>query len=77
MQFLVGDRMIQILPSRIRFLNQMHFPLASPVFELFLPLDSRLHAFVKLIPDQIMDPVPFGESFHEVVFVLPNSFDKL
>jgi hypothetical protein len=67
------DFRIKVAPVRIRPFNQLNFPSPPPSLDRFLTKDRRLHGPVHLIPDQSMDLVFPGETFHLIVLVLPNS----
>ena len=72
-----GDVCVQIPPFWIGLFNQCKFPYPFPVFYFFLPCDGTYHCFMDLIPDQCVDAVTLCESFHQVVFVLPDPLDKV
>jgi hypothetical protein len=69
--------MIQILPIRISTFDQFKFPDSFPFLQPLLPLNSRLHALVQFVPNQMVDTITFGKSFHHVIPVLPYPFDEI
>ena len=68
---------IQIPPMGIFCLNNIDFPCALPVLDRFLALDRRLHCLMHFIPNQIMNSVFTGKSFHHMMFVFPNPLQQI
>ena len=67
----------QILPFRIRLLNQSQFPLSIPLLNSFLPLNGTFHCFMNLEPNQPMNCVSFCKSLHQIILMLPYTFQKI
>lgn len=67
----------QILPIRITAFNQFQFPFSLPFFQSHLSLNSGFHTLMYFIPNQLMNTVAFGKTFHHVVFVLPYPLDEV
>ena len=66
------DRLNQILPLRIIFLNQSDLPVPIPFFEPFLTKDGIFHSLMKLHKDKSMDIIFVGEAVSEAISVLPD-----
>jgi hypothetical protein len=69
--------MIQILPIRISTFDQFQFPDSFPFLQPLLPLNSRLHALMQFVPNQMVDTIAFGKPFYHIIPVLPYPFDEI
>jgi hypothetical protein len=74
---LPGDFAVQIVPIRIRFLDQSNLPCATPLLDLLLTRYRRLGAVVLLKPYQRFDAVVHGETGYATFLVLPHALDKI
>jgi|GEM_PF-1812744 len=68
---------VQIAPLRIHGFDERKFPGAAPFLDCFLASNGRRHRLVWFEPDQGMNTVFLGKTFHEVVLVLPNALNKV
>ena len=64
---------VEVQPVWIVPFDQIDFPVAFPLLELFFTVQCCGRGFVSLKPNQPLDLVPFRESGNEAVFVLPNA----
>ena len=69
--------LIQIMPVRIHQLDHLYLPRPLPVLDGLFPLNGRLHGGVQLIPNQGVHAVFIGETFDNVIFVLPNALQEI
>src|SRR6478672_3426299 len=74
---LPGDFAVQIVPIRIRFLDQSNLPCTTPLLDLLLTRERRLGAVVLLKPYQRFDAVVHGETGYPTFLVLPHALDKI
>jgi hypothetical protein len=63
----------QIPPGRIVLFNKPQLPPAIPLLELFFSSNGIQNVVMKLVPNQQMDLVPFGEPIVDIVFVLMDA----
>jgi hypothetical protein len=69
--------MIQILPLRVRALDQFQLPLSFPFFQTLLARNSGFHVLVQFLPNQLVDTVVLGEPFYNIVSVFPYPLDEV
>ncbi len=69
----IQQLIIQIPPLRILFLNQSDLPRAFPLLDLLLTSDSVADVAMPLLIHQAMDLILPGESFYQIVLMLPHA----
>ena len=67
----------KISPMRVFVQNQVNFPRAMPVFELFLSPDRRIHFAKYFKMNQPIDLIFGGEPGRYSITMLPNSRDQV
>ena len=71
------DVRVQISPFRIILFYQCKLPYTFPFLQPLLHHDGTLHRFMNFIPNQCMYAIMLRESFYQIIFVLPDSLDKI
>ena len=72
-QRLKSEILGKIAPRRIVGVNEIVLPRARPSLDPLLAENGRVHLFVKLKPDEPLDPVLPRETAHRPVAVLPDA----
>ncbi len=72
-----NDNAVEIIPLRVVFLNEVHFPRSQPLLEAFFPCHGALGILVNFKIDESFHMIPLGEAVHLVVLMLPHHLDKI
>ena len=72
----IKQRVVQIVPVRILFLDQFEFPLAFPSLDGFLARDRGLHRCVLLEPQKLMHVVVPRESADGACLVFVHALEQ-
>jgi hypothetical protein len=67
----------EVVPRRVRFLNQIVFVLARPTFDLLLAFDDCFHRVGDVVPDKPANAVPLGEAIECALSMLDDSPDEI
>ena len=65
--------LLQIVPFRILFLNQIYLQMSAPLFHRFLTLCCSLSIFGCLIPNQTLHSIFLGKSLIHITFLCCQS----
>ena len=71
------ERFVEIVPSRIGFLNQPQLPTPPPFLHLALAEEGSLARFANLIPDEPVTTVFCGEAAQCLGLVLPHPLGEI
>ena len=68
---------IQIIPVRIGFLYQFHFPFTIPFLNSLFACDRTLGCLVLLVPNELPYGILPGKPFDNFFLVLPDALQKI
>ena len=72
-----ANLLVQILPVRIRFLNQFKLPLSFPLFKLLFSGDGHLGIVELLVMYELMNVILIGKPSDQIVLVFVGPFDQI
>src|SRR5690606_12737024 len=72
-----GDQIVEVVPRRVRLLDQPQLPCAVPLLEPLLAGDRVANVVVLLEVDEAVHAVPLREPFGHVVFVHPDPLQEI
>jgi len=69
--------LVQVVPPRIIFLDQLDFPGAPPLFDLAFATKRSVARVMWFVPDKDVDAVLGREALECLLFVLPDPFGDI
>jgi hypothetical protein len=71
------QRIVKVVPLRIRGKDQPDLPRPRPMLEVLFTLNSSADVVVDLEINEAFEPVSFGKSLHRAFAVLSDPLDKI